>query len=203
MTAGPVGTGDWSGHGAPGAVAVSAPVRTWRAPSFSLVDANYLIGVVIGLVFLPVGLGHILFPTKGLHLGTAVWLAALGAFCLAACTACWALPVRRVQLSVDGTLSFGSPRRRLEVRPGALRSVRQFPLDTRRVIPLLVRADSGWVLMARRFDAMEDLRTTLCAHSPRATIAQFVPRDMRPGTRPPPEFLYRVMRTPTKRPPRP
>jgi hypothetical protein len=203
MTAGRPGTRYWPEPGASSEAGPSTAARTWRAPWLSFEDAQYVFGNLIGLVFLAVGVDNVLFPTANIPRGTALWITFLGALCTAMCTACWRLPARRVQLSADGTLSFESSWRRLEVKPGELKSVRQFPLDGRRFMPLLVRADNGWVLLARSLNDLEDLRNTLCAYSPGASIAQFVPRAMRSDTRTPPRFLYRVMRTPRGGPPRP
>jgi hypothetical protein len=85
MTVGPAGTPGWAEHGAASATGPSAAARTWRAPTFSVQDAQYLIGDVVGLVLLPIGVDHALSPTTDFPRGPGVTFAALGALCIAVC----------------------------------------------------------------------------------------------------------------------
>lgn len=66
MTVGPAGTPGWVEDGAASATGPSAAART-----FSVEDAQYLIGVVVGLVLLPIGVDHALSPTTDFPRGRA------------------------------------------------------------------------------------------------------------------------------------
>jgi len=132
--------------------------RTWSAPRLSGPDLYYLVGVVVGLTVFAIGVEHLLFPTTSLSEGPAAIFTAVGAFFVVVGTLCWRLPARRIELSSDGTLTFRSSRRRLEVQPGELMSVWRFPNDPWRLLPFLVAAKHGRMLLACRFDEMEGIQ---------------------------------------------
>ncbi|HTW07313.1 MAG TPA: hypothetical protein VME46_07375 [Acidimicrobiales bacterium] len=200
MTPGGARTGYWPPPGGVPATGSKTVARTWSAPRLSGPDLYYLVGVVVGLTVFAIGVEQLLFPTRGLSEGPAAMFAAVGTFFVVVGTLCWRLPARRIELSSDGTLTFLSSRRRLEVQPGELRSVWRFPNDPRRLLPFLVAAKHGRMLLACRFDEMEGIQEALSAHSPHAQVAQLVPWSMRAHRRAPPAFLYRAMRTPASRP---
>ena len=74
-------------------------------PTFSVQDAEYLIGDVVGLVRLPIGVDHALSPTTDFPRGPGVTFAALGGIVYSRVwAACWGFPARHVQLSTDGLI---------------------------------------------------------------------------------------------------
>jgi len=135
--------------------------------------------ILIGASVLVLGLTHLVSPTSNIPLSAAIFFVAVGIVALLQSMCFLFLPARRVLL-VDGAFSFISPRRRLEVKPGELRSIRPIWPDPCRVLPVRVSALRGSILLWPRFPDLDDLLTLIESHSPNAEITSLEPVWDRP-----------------------
>jgi hypothetical protein len=142
------------------------------SPGLTSAVLYYLVCALLGGLFVVVGVWSLVSPTHDIKRGSAAVLVLFGAVFVAMSIVSWSLPARRVLANRDGSLSFISLRRKLDVGRGQLLSVETFPLDTGRVLPYRVRATNGRILLAAGFWATPGFESALTAHSPEARIVR-------------------------------
>lgn len=142
----------------------------WRSRRLSVSNLFYVAFVILGLVVVRLGVDWLTVGAKDVSTGPAVVCLVAGIAVAWVGLACLIFPAKRVLIYSDGALSFRARRRRLEVLPNELVSVRRIWIDPHRGYPCLVRAANGRILLAPRLEGVSDLKDALVAHSSHAKI---------------------------------
>jgi hypothetical protein len=102
-----------------------------------------------------------------------VWFTLCGLVAVGQMFAVFYFPASRVKLTSDGTFTFASPRRQLEVKPGDLISVKKLWIfDRGRLLPLWLKSQNGRILLSSRIEDRDALRDALLQYSPYARVCQ-------------------------------
>jgi len=150
-------------------------VSEWNATIWGLATAYYLIGIAFGLVALLLGLDHLWHPTTGMGQGPAALFVLVGIWFLGISLGSILYTAKTVRLTPSGDLVFASRQRELLVLPGQLHSVNSMPLDWNRLLPWRVRAMQGSIWLWPRLSNMDELWKAFLVNSPAAEMDRLFP----------------------------
>ena len=156
-------------------------VSEWRATYSDLSTFFLLTCAVIGVVAVPFGAEHLIFPTKDFPRLADLFLTLAGLWFLLIGFGSILLTAKTVRWSEAGDLIFASRRRDLRVHAGDLLSVHSVArIDPNRLTPWRAKGANGSIYMWPRFSDMDQLWLVMQLHSPDADIDP-VERPPHPG----------------------
>lgn len=149
-------------------------VREWRAQWMSVHVFGCVLYMAFGVIFGIVGLVHAISPTSSLSRVGGLILVVAGLASLAVGARSLVLPVKRVLLYSNQTLSFVGWRRRLDVPPNQLKSITGWPLvlDLGQRFPWRVSAVQGNIRLAPRIRDGQSLVSAIRGQSPGANLSR-------------------------------
>ncbi|HXA32351.1 MAG TPA: hypothetical protein VNV87_08850 [Acidimicrobiales bacterium] len=103
-------------------------------------------------------------------ISTRLIVLAAGLLVIAMGVSCIVFPAKVVDRFADGSFTFTTFRRSLDVAPGELVRVVAFPMDLNRLLPMRVRARRGGIWLTPQLTGIRELFNDLAAQNPLAYI---------------------------------
>ena len=149
-------------------------MHEWRAQLVSMHSFGCVIYAAFGIIFGTVGIVHAISPTNALPRPGGFILVVVSLALVIVGLRSLVVPVRRVFLHSDNTLSFVGWRRRLDVGPDQLNSITGWPLvfDLGQRLPWRVSADQGSIRLAPRIQDGQSLISAIRANSPKVKLSR-------------------------------
>ncbi len=146
------------------------PVHEWKHSVLSVDTIYWIVGIMAGVLGIGLAPAILSDASAPQHVSGGIGFDAGGVSLVLIGTFMLRAPARAVREYRDGRFEFVSRRRSLIVPPGRLISVRCIWMDPVRLLPMLVKADKGWILFFPRVRGACELFRALKTRSPSAYL---------------------------------